>query len=225
MRLLLFLCCVLMAVGLAPLASAQGAGPTRLVVSPRRVEVGEAFSVELAVQASPNNSPSDASLELPDDVQLRSGPSIGSSTNIQLGPGGLQRSHSVSLTWIVVASKPGKYSIGPGGFEIGGKRVEGSAASVEVLKAGTRPRRRRNDPFSGFPDPFGRRGRMPDFPSLRPLDTPLAPPAPEAAHVEHAPDARAFLRIVATPERAVVGQQVRVRVFAYGQGGNRGNYS
>lgn len=222
MRLLFSLCSVLLALTLAALASAQT--PGRLTVSPNRVEVGEAFSVELTVDALEQSTPTAPKLKLPKNVQLRSGPSIGTSVNIQLDRGGLRKNYAVSLSWVLVASKTGKYSIGPASFSLGNKLVTGEAQPVEVVEAGTQPRarRRRSDPFSRFPDPFGRLGRMPDFPdfpSLRARSAPLAPPAPDAAYVEHAPDSRAFIRIVATPAHAVVGQEVRVRIFAYGQGG------
>lgn len=218
MKLLLSLCGVLIALTLAPFASAQAGRQQRLVVSPNYLEAGQPFRVELTGEsATSRDAATDPSLELPAGLQVQSGPGVSNAWEVQMGSAGFQKRQTTSLTWLIVASKPGKYTIGPGRFQLGDRSIDGAAVQVEVFPEGARPRRRRRDPFGGFPDPFGGLGR--GFPSLLPRNTPLAPPAPEAAQIERAPDSRAFLRIVATPKQAVVGEQVQVRIFAYGQGG------
>jgi hypothetical protein len=75
------------------------------------------------------------------------------------------------------------------------------------------------DPFS-FPG-MPQLPRLPPMPPLFGDDDPLGglPPYPEELRVDHAPDPYAFLRAVAVPNRVVVGQQVTLKIFAYGRQG------
>jgi hypothetical protein len=62
------------------------------------------------------------------------------------------------------------------------------------------------------------------MPQLSPLfddDDPTGslPPYPEELRVDRAPDAYAFLRAVASPTQVVVGQQLTLKIYAYGRQG------
>ena len=94
---------------------------------------------------------------------------------------------------------------------------------LEVVPQNSLPRAPRSgggpqpfDPFR-FLDPFG--GGSP-FPGLfgpnGPEQPEELPPVPDEFRLDHAPDNIAFLRATVTPRRPVVGEQVTVRIYAYG---------
>jgi hypothetical protein len=84
---------------------------------------------------------------------------------------------------------------------------------------------RGQQPFDPF-DPFGMFG-SPGFPPIPGLnapgddtnDTDGLPPVPDEYRIEHALDKLAFLRATVTPSRATLGEQVTLRIYAYGRRG------
>lgn len=204
------------------------AGPARAQVSleahatATKVEVGQPFRVELTATAQGGgDQPGDPRLPVPAGVSVN-GPSIGTRTQVSLGMGGMRQSVSTTATWELVASRTGVLRIGPPSVEAGGRRYSGNPIAVEVVPQGTLPppaprRPSRFDPFGMF-DPFGGGSGFPPgfFGQDAPDQPEELPPVPEEFRVDQAPDQVAFLRAVAKPRRAVVGEQVTFRVYAYG---------
>lgn len=207
-------------------ASAQVAVQAR--ASAAKVEVGQRFQVELTASSNDrNNQPSDPRLPVPPGVSV-GGPSVGTRTQVSLGMGGMRQDTATTATWVLVASRPGTLRLGPPSVEAGGKRFSGPVVVVEVVPEGTLPRastprgRPGFNPFDWL-DPFGG-GASPFPPGFGPgADEPeQLPPVPEELRVDVAPDPIAFVRAVVTPKRPVVGEQVTLRVYAYG---GRGRFS
>jgi hypothetical protein len=137
--------------------------------------------------------------------------------------GRMTQSIGIVATWNLVARRLGTLRIGPATVDVGGKRSRGDIATIEVVPQGSIPQKRRFDPFSFDPfggSPFGRTpfGQDP-FAQPEPEEP---PPTPEEYRLERAPDPVAFLRAVVTPARPVVGEQVTLKIYAYG---GRGGFS
>ncbi|MGE0324113.1 MAG: BatD family protein [Polyangiaceae bacterium] len=190
-------------------------------VSSRRVEANQPFSLELKVSGDDADRGGAFRLLLPRGFEM-SGPSIATYRSFSIGRStGAQQSSGLKATWRIIASRPGTYTIGPASVQVGSKRYTGDSIKIEVLPAGSGPRRRPFDPF-GF-------GAPPGFPGL--FDDPdddlnntddLFPPAPEEYRTDTAPDQTAFIRATATPQTVVVGEPLVYRAYAYG---GRGPYN
>lgn len=190
---------------------------------PEQALQDEPFEVRLRVTLQGGNA-SPESPRLPTAPGLRiSEPSVSPETRVSIINGRMLQSSGVTVSWRVLASKPGKYRIGPPSIEIAGQRVQGEAKTVEVLPPDARrrpsgiPGRPPLDPFDMF-DVFKGFPSLPGFPSF-PFDEPLeeqAPTYPPDFTVRQAPDPTAFVVTRATPMRVVVGQPIRFGVYAYG---------
>jgi len=152
--------------------------------------------------------------------------------NLSIINGQVSQSTGVTLTWTVVASKLGSFRVGPPSVTFGGERAQGNPVPIEVVPGSTgggQQARRRFDPFdfmnqfgignSPFPPGFNFKSPFDDDNSEQPAQEPSYP---EELRVDKAPDPIAFARATLTPERVFVGQQVTLRVYAYG---GRGEYS
>jgi hypothetical protein len=205
---------------LSPLDARAGTA-LQTQVSSNQAEVGEGIRVELSA-LSDDESPSNPKLRVPPGFNVQ-GPSISSSQQISFNNGHFEHRRGITAQWIVVATNPGHFVIGPATAEVAGKVVQGQSVTVDIVPAGTAPRpQQRRNPFDprNF-DPFGMFQQLPGFPNLDDLGPASnAPPeAPPDYRVEHAPSPMAFLRATVTPTSAVVGQQVTLRIYAYGERG------
>jgi hypothetical protein len=216
-RLLRQLMVLVALVCLAPRVHAQASVQVRTQASSRSVEVGEPFTITFtAVVEDPNPLPHSPLLRPPPGV-TSSGPSIASQQQISLSGGTFVRRSGIAATWTLEAQKPGHYRIGPPSVEVKGQRVSGDVVDVDVVPAG-QGKKKGFDPF----DPFGM--GFPPFPKLpsfgdEPGDEPQLPPFPEELRVSRPDDPIAFLRVVASPSKVVVGEQVTLRIYAYGARG------
>lgn len=207
-------------------AWAQPALQTR--VSTKRPEVGESFTLQLTALTEDDELPARPALTTPPGFSLH-GPSITSQQQVSIAGGRITHRRGITATWTLVATRAGRFAIGPPSVMVSGRRLSGDRVTVEVVPAGqgrSAPGGRGSfDPF----DPFSLPG-LPPMPKLPPLfgadddddeDDELArlPPFPEELRVERAADPYAFLRAVATPRRVVVGEQVTLRIYAYGKRG------
>lgn len=203
-------------------------------VSTSRVGVGESFYVQLSVMSDGQlgNNLSDARLPLPPGMTA-SRPSASPQSQVSIVNGQMTQRSGVTLTWTVTVNKVGSFRVGPPSVAIGSERAQGRPVQIEVVPGGTSggPQRSRRgfDPFD-FLDPFGH-GNSPFPPGFNlrsPFDDdasqeqPEEPSYPEELRVDKAPDPVAFLRATVTPNPVVVGQQVTLRVFAYGARGQFG---
>jgi len=197
---------------------AQGSFQLSTRASTRNVEVGESFTVQVTALVDKGEPmPKSPMLRVPPGLSVH-GPTVASQQQISLSAGQFLQRVGISATWTLEASRPGRFQIGPATVDIGGRRVSGQTVEVQVSRPGTRPRPKQFDPF----DPFGM--GLPSFPSIpfgSPDDEPepQLPPYPEGLRLAHAEDSFAFLRAVATPQRAVVGEQITLQIFAYGARG------
>jgi hypothetical protein len=204
---------------------ARAATTVQLGLSTEQVEVGEGVRVEVNAM-SDGDSPSSPRLRVPPGFTLQ-GPSVGSNQQISFSNGSFQHRRGIQATWVLVAPRPGRYVIGPAIVQSGQSAVQSETVTLEVVAPGSLPRQQRrpnrrdpNDPF----DPFSMLPRLPGFPNMDDLERDLLPQVPQIPQeyaVEHAPEPMAFLRATVTPSEAVVGQQVTLRIYAYG---GRGPY-
>lgn len=192
-------------------------------LSAQEAEVGEAVQVELSALSDTDDVPQNPHVELPPGFSVR-GPSVSSSQQISIMNGSFQRRRGINATWAISASRPGRYLIGPASVQVGANRLTGQTMRLDVVPKGSLAQRRQRSPFgpNGF-DPFSLFPQLPNLPNLDDLnDEPLLntpPQAPSEFVLESAPEPVAFLRATVTPARAVVGQQVTLRVYAYGSRG------
>ncbi len=201
-------------------------------VSTRRVAVGESFYVQLTVtnDGQNGNRVSDAHLPLPPGMSAAQ-PTASPQSQVSIINGQMSQRSGVTVTWTVTVSRPGSFRVGPPSVSFAGERAQGQPIPIEVVASptgGAAPSARRGfDPFD-FLDPFGRGGSPfpPGFKS--PFDDDASeqqeqePTYPEELRVDKPPDPAAFVRATMTPDHVYVGQQVTLKVFAYG---GRGAFS
>lgn len=215
------------ALSAAALTSLAVAAPARAEVSmstevrPRQVEVGSRFVLQLRANASAGEQVGTPTLKLPPGIS-GSGPNIGQQSQISIVNGRMTQSVGISATWVLTASKPGKYKLGPVSIQTERGVVSDRVVTVEVVPQGSLPA-----PLSGQPAPFdpfnmlrGMGGPgMPGFPGFPELeDQPAQPQLPELPtefKIERPLDPVAFLRARGVPKKVVVGEQVTLGVYAY----------
>ncbi|MGC4093941.1 MAG: BatD family protein [Polyangiaceae bacterium] len=194
-------------------------------VSAQRVEVNEPFTVQVTLMSSDSGTITGAKLPAPPGLQVR-GPSTQSRSQLTITNGQMVRQTGVTLSWTVIAQKPGTYRIGPPTLEFSGQSYKGTPRSIEVVAEGSgggRGRRGGPDPF----DPFGMFQGMPGFPGFPGMGRgfpfpdadepePQQPQLPPDFQLERAPDPVAFLISKASPRKVVVGQAVSLKILAYG---------
>jgi BatD DUF11 like domain len=190
-------------------------------VKPPRVEVNARFVLQLRANASAGEQVGTPTLKLPPGI-TGSGPNIGQQSQISIVNGRMTQSVGISATWVLSASRPGKYKLGPVTVPTDRGVVSDRVVTVEVVPQGSLPA-----PLAGQPsplDPFNMlRGMggpgIPGFPGFPDLDDQPAPPQlpelPAEFKIERALDPIAFLRARGVPKKVVVGEQVTLGVYAY----------
>jgi hypothetical protein len=213
-------------------SSAAHALEVQTQVSSQHVAVGEAFVVQLVAMSdgSAGTRVSDARLPLPPGMTA-SGPSVSPQSQVSIVNGQMSQRAGVTVSWSVTATKPGSFKLGPPSVVLGGERAQGQPIPVEVSTGGGAQAQRKRLPFDpfNFMDPFGTGSLFPNGLGQRsPLDDDAneqeqqEPSYPDELRVDKAADPLAFLRATVTPDHVVVGQQVTLRIFAYG---GRGQFS
>lgn len=207
------------AIGLAPApayAQSQDLDISAQVSSPQ-VEVGEAFTIEMkALSANTGESPSDPELRVPGSFKV-SGPSVGTQSFMQIGPGGMVSKMGISATWQLMASKPGSFTINGPTVMWKGRRVKANRLTVDVVPEGTRPKRPQNPflrpggpggIFNTIPWPFGG------------IEEPAEEEDDRASEnselaMSKAPDKNLFVRTIADKDTAVIGEQINLSFYIY----------
>ena len=195
----------------------------RTEVSQRKVEVGARFTLQLRATSDGREQVGIPELKLPPGITA-SGPSVGSQSQVSIVNGQMTQSIGISATWVLTASRPGTYKLGPASVQTASGRSSDRPVTIEVVPQGTLP----PPPLAGQPlDPFGMlRGLggpgFPGFPGFPGDDQPdeQLPQPPEEFRVSGALDPIAFLRARAVPRKVVVGEQVTLSNYAYGGRGN-----
>jgi hypothetical protein len=204
--------CLLLGVAQAALADVR----LRTDVTPRQVEIGAQFSVRLSITSDGRDSISEPELKVPSGVRI-----FGTS---------VQQGSSVSIIWMLMASRAGKFKLGPASVTTSKGRQSDKPVTIEVVPQGTLPRGS-TPPLGGQPSPLGilrgfGGGNFPGFPGFPGFDEPEAqpelPPLPDGYAIDRAQDPVAFLRATAEPRQVVVGEQVTLSVYAYGGRGDFG---
>jgi hypothetical protein len=198
-------------------------------VSSRQIEVGEALTVQMTLMSSEEFKPGNPRLPAPAGISVQ-GPNVSTRTQMSISMNGqMVRQQGVTLSWTLVASKPGTYRIGPGSVDVNGQRQQGQPFNIEVLPPGSRSSAAPRGRGRGFPFPFDPFGglSMPGFPfdDDQEEQEPRVPSAPPEYQLEHAPDPIAFLNARATPRKVVMGQAISLRIYAYGSQGAFGEIS
>jgi len=192
-------------------------------VSQRKVEVGTRFTLQLRATSDDRDQPGNPELKVPAGITA-SGPSVGSQSQVSIVNGRMTQSIGISATWVLVASRPGTYKLGPASVQTASGRSSDRPVTIEVVPQGSLP----PPPLAGQPlDPFGMlRGLggpgFPGFPGFPGDEQPeeQLPQLPEEYRIAHALDPIAFLRARAVPRRVVVGEQVTLSNYAYAGRGN-----
>jgi hypothetical protein len=204
----------------APSARAQVSVQTQS--SGRRFEVGQTFQLEVQAMGNGQDTPTDPKLPVPPGFEVR-GPSIGSQTHVSMSGGRVTQRIGISATWLITPTRVGTFKLGPPSVQAGGTRHVGNVVTVEIVAQGSMPRARPGgpnfDPFNLF-DPFGGGSPFPPGffgPSVDEPEEP--PPVPEDLRVDQPPDPVAFLRAVISPKHPVVGEQITLKIYAYGSRG------
>jgi hypothetical protein len=191
--------------------------------APPKVEVGQQFEVALEAQ-SEQGGVANPKLSTPPGMEI-SQPRLSTSTqtSFSFGFGSKQtvsRTVVLGVRWTLRASRIGKYNLGPAVVELEGAKYQSRNVTVEVVPQGSLPQRQRSSPFGWLDpfDPFG--GRMPNMDDLFGNNEPeVLDDYPKELETPAALDPVAFLRMEAVPTRVFVGQQVTLKVFAYGSRG------
>lgn len=212
MRLFVSLCLLVALLALSQSGLAQATATLKTQISSRHVEAGETFTVTLTAMTDKGSTlPQSPSLPVPSGFTVH-GPSVAMQQQVTLQGGSFLQRFGISATWTLTGSKTGRFRIGPPSVLIGTQRSSGDVIEVQIVPPGTSPRPRHRDPL----DPFG--FGLPQIPGLLGDDPPPQdlPPFPEELRVMQPEEPVAFLRAVATPTRAVVGEQITLKIFAYG---------
>jgi hypothetical protein len=190
------------------------------------VEVGDRFMVRLRAMGSGDDRASSPDLKLPNGIS-GSGPSVGSQTQMSIVNGQMTQSVGITATWLLSASAPGNYRIGPASVMTTAGRKQDRVVTIEVVPRGSLPQS--TPPLGGQPlDPWGLlRGmggpNFPGFPGFSGLDEPeepALPQLPDEYRIDRPLDSSAFVRGRAVPKKVVVGEQVTLSIYAYGGRGD-----
>ncbi|HSC86753.1 MAG TPA: BatD family protein, partial [Polyangiaceae bacterium] len=196
------------------------AASLRTEVSARQVAVGERVVVRVvAVQEDGDELPSQPALDVKGKADTQ-GPSIGTQRTMRMHNFSMTQESSVVATWYVTPTAEGRLVVGPARFHVGNQVLRGESIEITVGPASSNTNRRNRDPLDPFSfDPFGGRFPFPD-PRMDPSFRSGPPEAPERLKVEHAPNSVAFLRVLPSQRKVVVGQPFTVEIWAYGSRGN-----
>jgi hypothetical protein len=196
----------------------------KLVTDSEQVEVGKPIAVQLSV-SSDEGSAESPRLDVPAAFGTR-GPSVSRRFSTSISGFSATTKRELVATWNVITNTVGQYTLGPARAVVDGKTITSNTVSINVVAAGTLPSQPKqaqrpgsllddDDFFKGFPG-LGR-SRLDDL--FGPKQADLLPEAPLQFKLEQARDSLAFLNATVTPETAVVGQQVTLRIVAYGAAG------
>ncbi len=204
--------------GVAVAGDALAASPPQISVqaSATEVEVGEPFTVQLKAMVEQGDpQPGRAEIAPPRDFEVL-GQTESTQTFMQMSGAGTSVQVGRIVSWQLVAQKAGRYTIPAPTVEWNGRRIAGTAVTIQVVPATGQKRRQQQSgnpflmpggPGLGFPFPF--RGSQQD-------DDVASEPrvAPDLA-LPSAPDPSIFVHTRIDRKSAVVGQQITLSVYVY----------
>ena len=211
--------------------AAQAAPQVQIGVSAHHVGVGEPLIVQITITNDTDVQLSDARLPVAPGMTA-SQPNVGKSFQSSNVNGQLSQQIRLTLTWNIVASRPGTFTIGPPSLLVNGERAQGAPIQIKVTTTSTgaaQPTPQRGfDPFgmfggnSPFPPGFGLGSPLDDDTDTDTQQQPQEPSYPDELRIDKPPDPLAFVRATLTPDQVYVGQQVVLRIAAYGARGPYG---
>src|SRR5689334_13003135 len=125
---------LVLAVGLCRVVRAQPLD-LQLQLSAREVAVGESFQVQLDALSNSDQSPSNPELVAPNTFEMR-GPSVGTRQQVSINGFNMVTQNGISASWVLKATRPGVFTIGPASVQLGGQQVRSEAAQIRVLPEG-----------------------------------------------------------------------------------------
>ncbi len=183
-------------------------------LSSHQVEVGEPFRIELSAMVSDGGSPTEPHVNSPSGLRV-TGPNIGTRTSMQFGGGQSTVRRGISATWSAVADKPGSYVIPPPSVVIQGRRVMARETLRVLVMPSTGKRRRSKTGRWSFGGSFSPFDNMFNEPEAAPLTVDDLSAAARRLALSKAPAALAFVRLIPSAKRAVVGEQVTLSYYLY----------
>lgn len=113
------------------------------VDAPKSVELGEQFQVGFTVQGNASNfNPPGFG-----DFEVLSGPNQSYNESSQLINNRLVETQEITLSYVLMAKKPGKFTISGAEFIVKGKKYPAEARTIEVVSAGTTQYEEKSDLF------------------------------------------------------------------------------
>jgi hypothetical protein len=97
--------------------------------APKVVEAGEQFEFVFSINAEPT----EFLVPKMTDFRVLFGPSTAQSTSTQWVNGKVTSSSTYSYSYVLIASKPGKYIIGSAEITVGGKKYKSNPVNIEVV--------------------------------------------------------------------------------------------
>jgi hypothetical protein len=201
----------------AGFASAQGAPDVRLQADANVVGVGDVVHLQMSA-SSPDAMPDDPRLGATPGFTIRGQNASPSQTHMSIN-GVTSDRYSLTVDWVLQATRVGTFNVGPASVVVRGARVSAAPVSLRVVAAGQAPPRPRRP--QGPPMPFGFSPFDPWrslFPGMGPEPEPAPPPQP-TTDPKLALDASRgqylFLHSAIDKTSAVVGEQVTFSAYLY----------
>ncbi len=202
----------------APARLAWAAGPdVTTSVSARRVEAGERFALTLVVTSEDSlGGVSQPSLAAPTGVTVE-GPSYSSSSQTRIINGVVTTKSSVRITYTLRAHALGTITIPAPSAVVGGRRVTGQSATVEVVPASGGGAGASTGAGIGV---FGAPGVAPQLFPPSPFDFDDNAPDDDSSSakdlaLDTGPDEPIFLFAKPDKDKVFVGEQVTLSVYLY----------
>jgi hypothetical protein len=179
--------------------------------------VGEGEDVHLTLEAqSDESAPTNPSAGSTTGFTVL-GPSSSPSQSVMVVNGHVSQKQGLTTTWTLRANKQGTFTVGPCSVSIAGRRVVTQTVRVVVVAPGHAPPR--NNPF----DPFGMSSQFDPFRGFfggAPNDfAPQRPPTDPKLSLDAPRGEIAFLHAIVDKTSAVVGEQVTLSIYVYGEPG------
>lgn len=109
------------------------------VSAPPMVAVGNAFRVEFTINSKPDNDNFSVPNISTDGLDVIAGPTMSSGSTVSVINGNVKREEVYSYTYVLVASKPGMYTIPAAKITAGGREYTTKATPVEVVEEQQQP--------------------------------------------------------------------------------------
>lgn len=192
---------------------ANAAPRVKTSISAERVALGDRFSVTLSLTDDEQIARVGSAALVPPVGMTSSGPQMSTGTKIRIVNGVSTTSSTVGLTWVLTATREGKFRIPAPTVVVDGTTITGQATEVEVQR-GLAPQ-----PLTT--SPFGPPGGLFSLPS-NPLDFDPDPTIEDddsndsrELAMTTATDEPLFIRAIVDREKAFVGQQVTASYYVY----------